>query len=107
MEETVHDEPNKDSDAQTDMPNDSLRVVAVEDLLENAGSIVYHNSLQQLMQNMHLAVNVCPHKDSHNKQECKAPGPFQVNIKSRGTAAVMEWVSMIILLILFVFHFKI
>ncbi|KAK7127262.1 hypothetical protein R3I94_018449 [Phoxinus phoxinus] len=46
MEETVHDELNKDSDAQTDMPNDSLRVVAVEDLLENAGSIVYHNSLQ-------------------------------------------------------------
>ncbi|XP_065103967.1 uncharacterized protein [Paramisgurnus dabryanus] len=92
MEETVHDEPNKDSDAQTDMPNDSLRVVAVEDLLEKSGSIVYHSNLQQLMQNMHLAVNVCPHKDSHNKQECKAPGPFPVNIRSRGTAAVMEWV---------------
>lgn len=43
MEETVHDEPNKDSDAQTDMPNDSLRVVAVEDLLEST-TIVINNS---------------------------------------------------------------
>jgi len=93
--------------AQTDMPQNSLRVVAADDLLDNAGSIVYHNSLQQLMQNMHLSVSVCPHKDSHKKQECKALGPFQVKIKSIGTAAVMEWVNMIILLILFFFNFTI
>ncbi|KAL0973462.1 hypothetical protein UPYG_G00204060 [Umbra pygmaea] len=53
--------------------------------------MLFLHSRWQLAEYLVLPVNMCNAKDSHTKVECGAPRPFEVNIKSRGTAAILEW----------------
>ncbi|KAK5909301.1 hypothetical protein CesoFtcFv8_003245 [Champsocephalus esox] len=37
---------------------------------------------------------MCTAKDPTTNFECRAPGPFEVSVKSRGTAAIVEWMCL-------------
>jgi len=55
-------------------------------------SIVYHSSLKQLVNYLDIPTRACTPIDRTTKQRCGAPKPFEVVVRERGTAAVVEWV---------------
>ena len=111
MEDTVHDDQDNTSDpSASDMPTfpESIKVIVEDDIIGHYASIAYHESLKQLAHYLLLPINICPVKDPQTKVECRAPGPFECTVKSRGTAAVVEWVSLYLVstfsLALLIFH---
>lgn len=89
-EETVHDRlDSKSSELQT--------VPETLDVIVHPASIAYHACLNQLARSLVLPILVCPAKDPLTFLECRAPGPFQIQTKSRGTAVIMQWVCSFIL----------
>ena len=96
IEDTVHDAPDNATDpTMSDMPtfSEAAKVVVEDDIIGHPASIAYHDSLRQLAEYLLLPVSVCPAKDPNSNVKCQAPGPFEINIRSRGTSAVIEWVS--------------
>ncbi|XP_028296913.1 uncharacterized protein LOC114458700 [Gouania willdenowi] len=94
MEDTVHDvSANIPDPTDTDLHTfpESCKVMVEDDIIGHPASITYHDSLKRLAEYLCLPVNTCPGKDSKTKQKCMETGPFEINIKSRGTAAVIEW----------------
>lgn len=69
-----------------------MRVLCEDDIVGVPASIVYHNSLKQLVQYLNIPVRACTAMDWTTKQRCGAPKPFEVVVRQRGTAAVVEWV---------------
>ncbi len=55
--------------------------------------IAYHNCLKQLAQYLVLPVTKCNAEDINTNLECGACQPFEISVTSRGTAAIIEWVS--------------
>lgn len=97
MEDTVHDAPANAPDpttSDTPTPAEAAKVLVEEDIIGHPASIAYHDSLRQLAESLLLPVNMCSAKDPNRKVECCAPGPFEINVRSRGTAAIIEWVSL-------------
>lgn len=112
LEDTVHDavdyshrDPEStDIPPQTDVESvtpqtagktpATLKVLVEDDVIGHPASITYHDCLKQLADYLVLPVNMCPAKDPNTKVECRAPRPFETNVKSRGTAAIIEWVSL-------------
>lgn len=93
----MHDAPDNAPDqAMADMPtfSEEAKVMVEDDIIGHPASIAYHDSLKQLAEYLLLPVSMCSAKDPNRKEECRAPGPFEINIRSRGTAAVIEWVSL-------------
>ena len=93
----MHDAPDNTPDPiATGEPTfpDAPQVLVEDDIIGHPASIAYRDSLKQLAEYLILPVNMCPSKDPNTKVQCRAPGPFEINVKSRGTAAVVEWVSL-------------
>lgn len=63
-----------------------------DDVIGRPASIVYHNSLKQLTEYLVLPISTCARNDPNTNTPCNAPKPFEISIKSRGTAAIVEWV---------------
>lgn len=98
MEDTVHDAPDNAPDqTMADIPTlpDAAKVMVEDDIIGHPASIAHHDSLKQLAEYLLLPVSVCCAQDPNRKVECRAPGQ-SFNISSRGTAAVIEWVSLFI-----------
>ncbi|XP_016521480.1 uncharacterized protein LOC103130530 [Poecilia formosa] len=84
MEDTVHDTLVTES-------AESQPVQSEDDITNHPAAITYHVCLMQLARYLLLPIPVCTAKDPVTLAECQATGPFQVQIKSRGTAVIMQW----------------
>ena len=82
--QSIHDEgpQTEEPSTETDAEHD---VQAGSTILDDRASITYHMSLLQLVEFLRLPFEQCKH--------CGKPKPFPATVKSRGTAAVIEWVS--------------
>lgn len=69
-----------------------IKVLCEDDIIGVPASIVYHNSLKQLVQYLSIPSEVCRRMNRATRQQCGASKPFDVVIKQIGTAAVVEWV---------------
>ncbi|CAL8310654.1 unnamed protein product [Boreogadus saida] len=77
---------------QRRQPYRSVITVEVEDdIIGKPASIAYHDCLRQLCEFVALPIDSCKGKDPITQKQCQAKGPFEINIKSRVTAAVIEW----------------
>ncbi|KAM4736945.1 uncharacterized protein FYW61_004575 isoform 2-T3 [Anableps anableps] len=91
MEDTVHDTP--DTELTESQPvSETVKVQSEDDIINHPAAITYHVCLMQLAQYLLLPIPVCTAKDPQTMVECRATGPFQVQIKSRGTAVIMQWI---------------
>ncbi len=98
IEETVHDVANPSHDAaRKEPPPEAIKILVEDDVVGHPASIVYHDCLRQLAEYIVLPMTKCTAKDPVTKQQCCAQPPFEVDMKSRGTAALVEWVSLHIL----------
>ncbi len=94
----MHDVVNPSHDAaRKEPPPEAIKILVEDDVVGHPASIVYHDCLRQLAEYIVLPMTKCTAKDPVTKQQCCAQPPFEVDIKSRGTAAVVEWVSLHIL----------
>ncbi|XP_043978854.1 uncharacterized protein LOC122834391 isoform X2 [Gambusia affinis] len=84
MEDTVHD-------ALVTESAESQPAQSEDDITNHPAAITYHVCLMQLAQYLLLPIPVCTAKDPVTLVECQATGPFQVQVKSRGTAVIMQW----------------
>ncbi|KAK1891967.1 Fructose-16-bisphosphatase [Dissostichus eleginoides] len=78
----------------TDTFPETAKILVEDDIIGHPASIVYHDSLHQLANYLVLPVNICTAKDPNTNVECRAPRPFEISVKSRGTAAIVEWMSL-------------
>lgn len=104
MEEPVHDvvDHNRDS-AGTEPPlPEAMKILVEDDVLGRPASVVYHDCLRQLAELIVLPVKECAAKDPVTKRQCSATAPFELHIKSRGTAVVVDWVSWHILEMIYI-----
>lgn len=96
MEDTVHDSPDNTSHmSEEDMAALTLGTkVLVEDYITgHPACIANYDSLKQLAQYLILHISVCSVKDQISQEKCPEVGPFEINIRCKNTAAVVEWVS--------------
>ncbi|XP_062379106.1 uncharacterized protein LOC134067711 isoform X2 [Sardina pilchardus] len=93
MEESVHDavDPSHDSTSKEPPLPEAIKIIVDDDVIGHPASIVYHDCLRQLAEHIVLPMSKCTAKDPVTKQQCCAQAPFEICIKSRGTAAVVEW----------------
>jgi len=68
-------------------------VSSEDDLIDKPACITYNSSLMQLATFLQLPIKKCFYIDHRTGSECNGIPPFQVKLHSRGTAAVVEWVS--------------
>ncbi|XP_073711610.1 uncharacterized protein [Misgurnus anguillicaudatus] len=97
MEDTVHDTEDNSQDptiADIHPIPETAKVLVEDDIIGQPASITYHSCLKLLAEYLVLPVNICTAKDTNTNVECGAHKPFEVNIHSRGTAAIVEWVSL-------------
>lgn len=73
---------------------ETAKIMVEDDIIGQPASITYHSCLKLLAEYLVLPVNMCTAKDTNTNAECGAHKPFEVNIHSRGTAAIVEWVSL-------------
>lgn len=118
MEDTVHDagddtdqeqheedlsEPEQEEEStpppqkkRRSHPNNAGMTVEVEkDIIGKPASIAYHHCLKQLCDHVTVPVDMCQAKDPSTNKPCQARGPFEIHVKSRVTAAIIEWVSLV------------
>lgn len=101
-DETVHDLPENlsTSSEEDDRPStEQLRVLTEDDVIGSRASIIYEKSLHQLAKMVDLPVRSCPHTISSG-QMCQSQPPFECCIQQRGTAFIVEWVTIAFLIIL-------
>lgn len=103
--ETVHDIPDVDPPSvtlpplqQPDFP-DTLDVMTEDDLIRKRAPITYEDCLKELATFLVLPVQKCPYTCDVSQVECQCRPPFEVSITRRGTASIMEWVGVIIILL--------
>lgn len=70
------------------------QVVVEGDLIDQPACITYNSSLTQLATFLQLPINKCSYSDHQTGTECDGVPPFQVKLHSRGTATIVEWVSL-------------
>ncbi|KAK7918853.1 hypothetical protein WMY93_010137 [Mugilogobius chulae] len=93
LEESVHDEPDDDlNKPETLTPPEAAAVLIEEDVIGKPASIVYHDVIKQLLDFLVLPIDRCSVKDRITKEPCSAAKPFEVSVKSRCTALIVEWV---------------
>ncbi|XP_059400179.1 uncharacterized protein LOC132131987 [Carassius carassius] len=95
MEDTVHDAENNSQDptiADIHPIPETAKIMVEDDIIGQPASITYHSCLKLLAEYLVLPVNMCTAKDTNTNAECGAHKPFEVNIHSRGTAAIVEWI---------------
>ncbi|XP_026177256.1 uncharacterized protein LOC113138747 [Mastacembelus armatus] len=94
LDETVYglmDQEESGPSADSGLPH-KLEVLCEDDIVGHEASIVYHDSLKQLVTHLILPVKTCTAKDPAAQVECHASQPFEVKVTSQGTAAAVEWV---------------
>ena len=91
----VHDavDPSHDSTSKEPPLPEAIKIIVDDDVIGHPASIVYHDCLRQLAEYIVLPMSKCTAKDPVTKQQCCAQALFEMYIKSRGTAVVVEWVS--------------
>lgn len=92
VEDTVHDSSDvgpTHTDA-SEMP-EVLQAQSEDEVIGQPASIAYHLNLQLLAEYLLLPIPMCTAKDPVTNAVCQAPGPFRVTVKSRTTAAIIEW----------------
>lgn len=87
LDDTVHDIPDMDSCSTPPLPG-KVEVDKEDVILGERVSMVYHVCLQQLAEYLTLPISHCP------TSQCGVPGPYHVKCKERGTAIILEWVSL-------------
>lgn len=89
----LHIQQDEAQSPTEEMPErlETLRVLCHEDIVNQSASITYEASLRQLVNFLQLPFDRCP--VSTKKTACDARAPFEIEIKRRGTATVIEWVS--------------
>lgn len=94
MNETVLDVavPNPTDDQMTDVP-DHLNVDSEDDLVGKKACIAYLDNLKMLTSFLQFPMKACTFCDPITGVKCPGRPPFQVEMKPRGTAVVLEWVS--------------
>ena len=94
LEEAVHGTVQHNSAEDVDVPlPESLRVVVEEDIIGRGASIAYHDCLKQLTDYLIIPVSMCKAKDPQTNTVCGAERPYEVSVRTRGTAAIIEWVG--------------
>ncbi|KAI4824091.1 hypothetical protein KUCAC02_012634, partial [Chaenocephalus aceratus] len=96
MEDSVYDsiDDTQDPTTTTDTFPETAKVRVEDDIIGHPASIVYHDSVHQMAKYLVLPVNMCNAMDPTTNVECRAPGPFKISVKSRGTAAIVEWMCL-------------
>lgn len=91
----MHDAFDTSWDSSTEEPPlpEAIKVLVEDDIIGHPASIVYHDCLRQLAKYIVLPITKCSKYNSVTKPQRGAAAPFEINIKSKGTAAVVEWVS--------------
>lgn len=69
------------------------KVLCEDDIIGVPASVVYHSNLKQLIQYLDIQTRACTAIDHSTKQRCGARKPFEVVVRERGTAAVVQWVQ--------------
>lgn len=103
MEQTLYDlgteeEGEEEEQQEEDLEGESgkfpveMKVLCEDDIIGVPVSIVYHNSLKQLVHYLSITTNECKRMDRATRQPCGASKPFDVVVKQIGTEAVVEWV---------------
>ncbi|KAK7158576.1 hypothetical protein R3I94_005031 [Phoxinus phoxinus] len=90
LEEAVHGTVQHNS-AEDDPLPESLMVAVEDDIIGQGASIAYHDCLKQLADYLILPDIMCNAKDPQTKKKCSAERPYEVTVKTRGTAAIIEW----------------
>ncbi|XP_037623771.1 uncharacterized protein LOC119487169 [Sebastes umbrosus] len=92
MEDTVHDSSDV-GPTLTDAPEmpEKLQPQREDEVIGQPASIAYHLNLKLLAEYLLLPIPMCTAKDPVTNAACQAHGPFQVTVKSRATAAIIEW----------------
>ncbi|XP_065153422.1 uncharacterized protein [Paramisgurnus dabryanus] len=68
------------------------KVETVEDLIGKKANICYNDNLLSLARYMQLPVQFCQFRDPILGTQCNGRPPFHVQLKSRGTGVILEWV---------------
>ena len=94
MEDTVHDSSDV-GPTYNDGPeiSENIQAQSENEVIGQSASIACHLNLKQLAEYLVLPIPMCTAKDPVTFAGCKAPGPFQMKVKSRATAAIIEWVG--------------
>ncbi|KAG1928002.1 hypothetical protein F2P79_023847, partial [Pimephales promelas] len=91
MEDTVYDTNDQEPIESQQVP-EIIKVLSEDDIIDHPAAIAYHVCLKQLAECLLLPIPMCTAKDPQTFVECGAPGPFQIQTKSRGTAVIMKWI---------------
>ncbi|XP_073724306.1 uncharacterized protein [Misgurnus anguillicaudatus] len=92
MDETVHDCPDNEPPEPTTL-FEKVQIVEEGDIVGEPAAITYLISLKRLAEYLLLPIPLCTAKDPLTSVECRAPGPFRIDCKVRGTAVILQWVS--------------
>lgn len=92
MDETVHDCPDNEPPEQT-KAFEKVQIVEEGDIVGEPAAITYFICLKSLAEYLLLPIPLCTAKDPLTSVECRAPGPFRIDCKARGTAVILQWVS--------------
>ena len=87
IDEMVHDLGEEEEPPEEAIPPDYLQVSREEDIVGEKACIAYNKNIQQLTSFLQFPLHKC------NMAACDAVPPFEVVLKARGTATVVEWVS--------------
>uniref|UniRef100_A0AAV2LXL5 Uncharacterized protein n=1 Tax=Knipowitschia caucasica TaxID=637954 RepID=A0AAV2LXL5_KNICA len=91
VEETVHDISVMDENQEEGLADDEPPSEAGLDTIGQPASLAYHSCLQQLAETLQLPFSTCNVKDPDTSKPCQAPRPFKVLVRSRASAAIIEW----------------
>ncbi len=93
IDEMVHNLREKEDTPPESMSfPDYQRVLCEDDIVGEKAAIAYEENLRQLTGFLRLPLEKCKFSDPLVGVECDAVQPFEVIIKSRGTATTIEWV---------------
>ena len=87
LDDSVHDvgDENEESNPQRDEEHE---LDGGSTILKDPVCIAYQMALHQLVEHLQLPQNEC--------KKCGTPKPFAIRIASRGTAAIITWVSLFV-----------
>nr|XP_055028594.1 uncharacterized protein LOC129417790 [Misgurnus anguillicaudatus] len=92
MEETVHVCPDNEPPEQTTL-FEKVPIVEEGDIVGEPAALTYFICLKSLAEYLLLPIPLCTAKDLLTSVECRAPGPFRIDCKVRGTSVILQWVS--------------
>ncbi|KAI3366158.1 hypothetical protein L3Q82_009982, partial [Scortum barcoo] len=90
IEDTVYDAVDQEPVEPPPVPEKN-HVQKEEDVIGHHASIAYHDCLKQLAEYLLLPIPLCTAKDPLTSAECRSPGPFKIQTRSRGTAVIIQW----------------